>query len=252
VDQLLIRKRVLNVISRAFEIRPTALRAGVILTSAAALVLAGCSSGRGGPVAYNPPNFGAPDVQATALSPTEQRIGPLDKLKISVFNVEAMSGEYQVNSAGNISYSLLGTIPAAGKTAEELAVMLASRLNEKLYRNPKVQVAISAPAELNVTVDGSVKSPGTFPIKGTTSLMRVVALASGMAEDANPSRVIVFRTVNGQKVAGAYDLQAIRRAQEPDPTIYGNDIVIVDGSRARRLFKEILSTVPILGVLRPF
>jgi len=223
-----------------------------MLALAVLISLTGCASGRGGPVAYNPQNFGAPDVEAVAISTTEQRIGPLDKIKISVFNVDAMSGEYQVNSAGNFSYSLLGQVSAAGKTADELARILASRLNEKLYRNPQVAVAISAAAEQSVTVDGSVKSPGTFAIKGTTTLMRVVALASGMTDDANPSRVIVFRTVDGQKRAGAYDVQAIRRAQEPDPIVYGNDIVIVDGSRARRLFKELMSTVPLLGVLRPF
>ncbi len=218
----------------------------------ALLCVTGCVSGRGGPVAYDPPGFGAPDVEAVAVSTTEQRIGPLDKIKISVFNVEAMSGEYQVNSAGNFSYALLGSVSAAGKTADELARILASRLNEKLYRNPQVQVAISAPAEQSVTVDGSVKAPGTFAIKGTTTLMRVVALASGMSEDANPSRVIVFRTVNGEKMAGAFDVQAIRRAQQPDPIIYGNDIIIVDGSRARRLLKEVMATVPLLGILRPF
>lgn len=223
-----------------------------LLVLSALIGVAGCASGRGGPVAYNPPNFGAPDVEAVAVAPTEQRIGPLDKIKISVFNVEEMSGEYQVNSAGNFSYSLLGSISAAGKTADELARILASRLNEKLYRNPQVQVSISAPAEQTVTVDGSVKAPGTFPVKGTTTLMRVVALASGISDDANPSRVVVFRTVGGQKMAGAFDLQAIRRAREPDPVIYGNDVVIVDGSRTRRLFKEIMSTVPLLGVLRPF
>jgi polysaccharide export outer membrane protein len=114
-----------------------------------------------------------------------------------------------------------------------------------------VQVAISAPAEQSVTIDGSVKSPGTFPVKGTTTLLRAVALGGGLSEDANPSRVIVFRTVKGQKMAGAFDVQAIRRAQEPDPVIYGNDIVIVDGSRGRRLFREILSSVPLLGILRP-
>ena len=227
-------------------------RAILVIILGSLIGLTGCASGRGGPVAYNPQNFGAPDVAAVALSTTEQRIGPLDKIKISVFNVEAMSGEYQVNSAGNFSYSLLGPVSAAGKTADELARVLASRLNEKLYRNPQVAVAISVPAEQTVTVDGSVKAPGTFPIKGTTTLMRVVALASGMSEDANPSRVIVFRTVNGQKMAGAFDVQAIRRAQEPDPVIYGNDVVIVDGSRTRRLFKEVLSTVPLLGILRPF
>ena len=223
-----------------------------VFVCVALICVTGCASGRGGQVAYNPPGFGAPDVEAVAVATTEQRIGPLDKIKISVFNVEAMSGEYQVNSAGNFSYSLLGPISAAGKTADELAGILASRLNEKLYRNPQVQVAISAPAEQSVTVDGSVKAPGTFPIKGTTTLMRVVALASGMSDDANPSRVIVFRTVNGEKMAGAFDVQAIRRAQQPDPVIYGNDIVIVDGSRARQLMKELMATVPLLGILRPF
>ena len=219
---------------------------------AALTLLAGCASGRGGPVAYNPTNFGAPDVQAAPIAAAQERIGPLDKLKISVFNVEAMSGEYQVDANGNISYSLLGTLSAAGKTPDELARILASRLNEKLYRDPKVQVAITIPAEQTVTVDGSVKEPGLFPIKGTTTLLRVVALAHGMTDDANPSRVIVFRTVKGEKLSGAFDVKAIRLAQAPDPTIYGNDVVIVDGSRARKLFKDIMSVTPAFGILRPF
>ena len=216
------------------------------------VALAGCAGGRGGPVAYNPTNFGAPDVEAAPIAAAQERIGPLDKLKISVFNVEAMTGEYQVDANGNISYSLLGTVSAAGKTPGELARILASRLNEKLYRDPKVQVAIAVPAEQTVTVDGSVKDPGIFPIKGTTTLLRVVALAHGMADDANPSRVIVFRTVKGVKSAGAFDVKAIRLAQAPDPTIYGNDVVIVDGSRARKLFKDILSSTGIFSILRPF
>ena len=224
-------------------------RGGLI---AALILVAGCASGRGGPVAYNPSNFGAPDVQAAPIAAAQERIGPLDKLKISVFNVEAMSGEYQVDANGNISYSLLGTLSAAGKTPDELARILASRLNEKLYRDPKVQVAITIPAEQTVTVDGSVKEPGLFPIKGTTTLLRVVALAHGMTDDANPSRVIVFRTVKGEKLSGAFDVKAIRLAQAPDPTIYGNDVVIVDGSRARKLFKDIMSVTPAFGILRPF
>jgi polysaccharide export outer membrane protein len=231
---------------------PASRRVAQLCLIGALGTLAGCASGRGGPVAYNPGNFGAPDVQAAPIAAAQERIGPLDKLKISVFNVEAFTGEYQVDANGNIAYSLLGTVSAAGKTPDELARILASRLNEKLYRDPKVQVAIAIPAEQTVTVDGSVKDPGIFPIKGTTTLLRVVALAHGMAEDANPSRVIVFRTVKGVKLSGAFDVKAIRLAQEPDPTIYGNDVVIVDGSRARRLFKDILqATSPVFGILRP-
>ena len=86
----------------------------------------------------------------------------------------------------------------------------------------------------------------------TAALLQAVAMARGTTEDANPSRVIVFRTIGGEKVAGAFDLKAIRRAQAADPAIYGNDIVIVDGSRARQMYRDLMSTIPLLGILRPF
>jgi polysaccharide export outer membrane protein len=91
-----------------------------------------------------------------------------------------------------------------------------------------------------------------FTVKGPTTLLQAVAMARGTTEDANPSRVIVFRTIGGEKVAGAFDLKAIRRAQAADPAIYGNDIVIVDGSRARQMYRDLMSTIPLLGILRPF
>ena len=67
-----------------------------------------------------------------------------------------------------------------------------------------------------------------------------------------PSRVVVFRTIQGEKMAGAFDLQDIRRAKAEDPIIYGNDIVIVDGSRARAVYRDLMSTLPLLTILRPF
>jgi polysaccharide biosynthesis/export protein len=89
-------------------------------------------------------------------------------------------------------------------------------------------------------------------VQGSTTLMRAVALARGLSGDANPSRVVVFRTVNGQRMAAAFDLTRIRRAQAEDPAVYGNDVVVVDGSRARALFRDVLSSIPILGIFRPF
>ena len=77
-------------------------------------------------------------------------------------------------------------------------------------------------------------------------------MAKGTTEDANPSRVYVFRTIRGERVAGAFDLKMIRRAQAEDPVIYGNDIVIVDGNRARQMYPRPDETIPLLGVLRPF
>ena len=230
----------------------------------AMLTLAACSSSgpRSPNIAYQPENFAAPDAEPVqAPTPVAQRggaIAPYDKLAVKVLQVEELSGEFQVNPAGQISYPLIGTVDAAGKTPAQLAQFIAARLGAKHLRSPNVQVNIvgaeAEPLERTVTVDGSVKTPGAFPIKGPISLMRAVALAQGLSDGADPKRVIVFRTVNGQRMAGGFDLTAIRRAQAEDPTIYPNDIVVVDGRDARiySTFKEILGTLPILALFRPF
>jgi polysaccharide export outer membrane protein len=215
-------------------------------------VMAGCASGPKSNVPYQPAGFGTPDSESIAVSEGLQRIAPLDKLTINVFQVESLSGEFQVDSAGIISFPLVGTVEAQGKTAPELAQMIGQRLGQKYLQNPNVQVSIKESIAQTVTVDGSVRQPGVYPLKGATTLMRAVALARGASEDANTNRVVVFRTIKGQRMAAAFDLAAIRRASAEDPVIYGNDIVVVDGSRARSIFGYVMASLPILSIFRPF
>ena len=216
-----------------------------------ALVVAACA-GRGGPVPYDPKGFVAPDVEAQPVASASQPIGALDKLNVTVFQVESLSGEFTVDAAGRIDYPLLGSVQAQGRTTEELGRQLAASLSQKYLQSPNVQVAIKERAEQTITVDGSVRNPGVFTVKGPTTLLQAVAMAKGTSEDAKPSRVIVFRTIRGERMAGAFDLQDIRRAKAEDPVIYGNDIVIIDGSRARQVYRELIGSLPLLTVLRPF
>ena len=223
----------------------------VISMLAAALALAGCAS-RGGEVPYATAELARPDVETIEVTQGLQRIAPMDKLNINVFQVDALSGEFQVDSAGAISFPLIGTVEAQGKTAPELGQQIANRLSVRYLQSPNVQVSIKESVAQTVTVDGSVRQPGVYPVKGSVTLMRAVALARGMAEDANPSRVIVFRTVKGQRMAAAFDMAAIRQAKMEDPTIYGNDIIVVDGSRTRAIWRDVLGTLPLLAFFRPF
>lgn len=218
----------------------------------AALAISGCAS-RGGNVPYATAGFERPDVESVPVTAGLQRIAPMDKLEIKVFQVDSLSGDFQVDSAGAISFPLIGTVEAQGRTAPELSQLLAQRLGERYLQSPNVQVSIKESVDQTVTVDGSVAQPGVYPIKGATTLMRAVAQARGLSPDANASRVIVFRTVKGQRMAAAFDMNAIRRAQSEDPAIYGNDIVIVDGSRARAILRDVLGTaLPVFTVFRPF
>ena len=97
-----------------------------------------------------------------------------------------------------------------------------------------------------ITVDGQVKEPGLYPVIGKMTLMRAVATAKGTAEFAKLDDVVIFRTVNGQKLAALYNLKAIRRGYYNDPEVFANDVVVVGDSQARRLFKDALQLVPLL------
>ena len=77
-------------------------------------------------------------------------------------------------------------------------------------------------------------------------------MAKGTSEDANPRRVAVFRVIGGQRQAAAFDLTAIRRGQSQDPQIYPGDIVVVDGSSVKSAQKQILQSIPLLALFRPF
>ena len=228
----------------------SARAAGHSTLLAASLALAACASGSSN-VAYNPEGFVAPDVETVASTPAQQRIGPLDKLRITVFQVEEISGEYTIDGSGNVEFPLIGTVAAQGLLPAELGQRIAQRLGERHLRSPSVNVVMLEQAQQSITVDGSVRQPGVVPIRGSTTLMRAIALARGTSEDANPGRVVVFRTINGQRMAAAFDLRKIRRAEAEDPAIYGNDIVVVDGSRSRSIWRDVLGAIPILGVFAP-
>jgi polysaccharide export outer membrane protein len=216
-----------------------------------ALAIAGCSEGPGGPIPYNVA-LAPPDAPTVVPLEEGYKIAPLDKLTIKVLKMDDLSGDYNVDLAGNISMPLIGEVRAVNLTTSELDDALTAKLGEKYLEHPDVSVGIKESTTRVVTVDGAVKTAGAYPAIGPTSLMRAVALAGGVTEDANPHRIAVFRSVGGQRQAAAFDLSAIRRGQAQDPPIYPGDIVVVDGSSIKEGFKKILSSFPLLTIFRPF
>ena len=104
-----------------------------------------------------------------------------------------------------------------------------------------------------VTVDGAVKRAGAFPVLGKMTLMQAVALAGGADEQtANMHRVAIFRTIDGQRQAAAFDLLSIQHGEMEDPPVYSGDVIIVDGSRIKDTQKKIFQAFPLLSIFRPF
>lgn len=221
-----------------------------VVSTMGMLLLAGCADTRGGSIPYDKP-LAAPDAPNFATLETNYKIAPMDKLGIKVFKMDDLSGDYDVDLAGNISLPLIGEMKAANLTTAQLDEELTQKLGAKYLEHPDVSVAIKASTAHVVTVDGAVKEGGSFPVGGPISLIQAVAMAKGTDEDANPRRVAVFRTIGGQRQAAAFDLTSIRRGQSPDPPIYPGDIIVVDGGSVKSKTKQILQAIPLLAIFGP-
>lgn len=220
------------------------------LTIAAAALTIGCADSRGGSIPYDRA-LAAPDEQVFQTLPENYKIAPMDTLTIKVFKADELSGDYSVDLAGHISLPLVGEVEAANLTTDQLDAKLTQLLGSKYYEHPDVSVAIKQSTAHVVTIDGAVNQAGQYPVAGPMTLIQAVALAHGTSDDANARRVAVFRTIDGQRQAAAFDLTAIRRGEAKDPQLYPGDIVVVDGSRIKEVQKQLLSTVPLISLFRP-
>jgi polysaccharide export outer membrane protein len=186
---------------------------------------------------------------ARAESAAEYRIGPLDSLDVNVFQVADLSlKKAPVDAYGQLHVPLIGAVTAGGRTAAELSADIAARLSEKYLQRPEVSVVVVEALSQKVTVEGAVNEAGVFPLKGRTGLLEAVAEAKGESRTGNPRRVAIVRSIHGAPHAALFDLAAIRAGRARDPEVEAGDTVVVDGSRAGMLWRNLVETLPALVV----
>lgn len=152
------------------------------------------------------------------LDPADYVIGPEDVLDISVFEAPEMNRDVRVSASGEISLPLLGAIAAAGDTPRELETALEHRLREKYMKDPHVSVFVHDMQSHPVSVIGAVRKPGIFQIRGNKSLLEILSLAEGLADDAGED-VIILRDGGLKNAPGVLTAEA-NNLTEPFPTIH--------------------------------
>jgi len=121
---------------------------------------------------------------------SESRIGPDDLLNISVFEAPEMNSTVRVSANGEISLQLLGAVHAAGLTPKELESVLQGFLRRTYMKDPHVGVFVQELQSHSISVVGAVKMPGVFQIRGTKTVIEVLSLAQGLADDAGDTVLI--------------------------------------------------------------
>jgi polysaccharide biosynthesis/export protein len=190
-----------------------------------------------------------PPTRADLVSSTDSYLlGAYDEIRVDVFGIDALSGQtIQIDTSGRIAFPLAGTIEVAGKTPDEIATLIQTRLRASYVRDPKVTVNLTKIVSQTVTVEGEIEEPGIYPVSTKMTLMKAIASAKGTTEFAKLEDVVIFRTVEGKSYAALYNLRAIRNGAYEDPRIYSGDIVMVGESRGRRLFRDFLQLAPLLS-----
>lgn len=229
----------------------------LLIAASVALALGACA--RGERIAADVPRGDEAYAALAAARPSEQggdyRLGALDTVAVTVFQEPELSSAPQqpwaVDASGNLNIPLIGSIRAAGRTSSELSAEIAERLGARYLVNPQVTVTVVGSVSQKVTVQGEVTEPGVYDLKGPTTLLEALSLAKGETRVASLREVVLFRTVNGQRFGGVFDVQAIRAGKAADPAVIGNDIVVVGLSNAKNIWRDVVSTAPVLNVLRP-
>ena len=121
----------------------------------------------------------------------ESRIVPDDLLEINVFEAPEMNRTLRVSANGEISLQLLGPVKAAGLTPRELESALQELLRRTYMKDPHVGVFIRELRSHSVSVVGAVKKPGVFQIPETKTVIELLSMAEGVADDAGDTVLIM-------------------------------------------------------------
>ena len=185
---------------------------------------------------------------------TTYRVGPFDRLTITVFNEPTLSfADIPVDAEGRFDYPLIGTVDAAGLTTAELTNEIKTRLDAEFYRDARVTVFVTNSAGRFIVVEGNVEEPGRYELStGRATLVEVIALAKSPSRVAKLDEVMVFRTVNGERYGAVFNLDDIRNGSADDPILRGGDTVVVGFDFLKGAFRDFLTTAPFFNVFTRF
>ncbi|HKU63462.1 MAG TPA: polysaccharide biosynthesis/export family protein [Rhizomicrobium sp.] len=136
---------------------------------------------------------------AAIVNDDSYRLGAGDKMKITVYGEQDLSGEFLVSSNGRVQFPLVGEIQAVNLTAQEFAKALTAELGAKYLRNPKVSIEIQTFRPFYII--GEVNKPGEYAYESGLSLHGAVALAGGYTYRANDSNVYIRRVGSDAETA---------------------------------------------------
>ena len=154
------------------------------------------------------------------IPPGDFLLGPEDVLIVTVWKNQDLSREVVVRPDGMISMPLIGDVPAANLTANNLAKRISDRLTEYMA-SPIVSVQLKEVNSYFIYVMGEVSKPGKFPLKSYANVMQGISLAGGFGPFAKKNKIKVLRVTTD----GSNEKRQIEIPVQYDDILKGNATV---------------------------
>jgi polysaccharide export outer membrane protein/exopolysaccharide production protein ExoF len=167
------------------------MRGFAVALAASALL---CSPGAGLAVSSAQDTGGGqtPDRARTLISPAQPayRLGAGDKINLKVlewrpsidqiYAWEALNTKYTIGPSGQLALPLVGEIPAAGLTTEELAREIAGYLRDRMRLAAAPDATVEIIEYRPFYIVGIVEKPGQYPYEPGLTVLRAVSLGGGL------------------------------------------------------------------------
>lgn len=187
-------------------------------------------------------------VPADVATPKFYTVRSQDVVTLRVLGEPDVSAdELRVDEAGFLQVPLIGPVQAAGRSVNDISADVTRRLAAQYLVDPQVSVSVKEMALRYVSVEGEVKKPGVYEIDSKATLLSALARAESPLVTAKLDEVVVFRTVNGQRMAARFDIKAIRTGISPDPAIIDGDVVMVGYSSIKGFWQDVLKSAGLLN-----
>jgi polysaccharide export outer membrane protein len=155
------------------------------------------------------------------------KTGPPDQLVITILPDPIIERTVVVRPDGMISIDLIGDLPAAGRTMEEIATDIEQRIS-RFKRNAKVTVALARSLSAQITVLGEVNKVSTFALSRDTRVVEAIGMVGGPTFLAAKSRIKVIRYQDGKTTVYRVNLSAIEDGDlTSNMLLQGGDVVVV-------------------------
>lgn len=221
------------------SVLPAAVRGAPLrLGAALALLLAGGSLGSGCTALAVSVSDPVPVRKLVQLSKPYRSIGyrlmPGDQITMRAYYNPQLDEDLQVRPDGSISLSLLGDIPAAGKTAAELSSDI-TKAYSQYFVKPTAVVIVREFTGYRVFTSGELRNPGQFNLlTGAQTVLESIAASGGPTENGTLTSVILIRRLPSQAKPMVAELDVSEALSGDDPsqdvTLMPNDFIYVPRS----------------------